>query len=139
MIYHFNELPPQHSTLAGGKGRVLAQLTQSRYTVPDGFIILPSAFEGNALTPAAWTQAQALLSALRSRNCQTAFAVRSSALSEDSAQASFAGEFETVLDVKSAVNCHRQNMLRPTDIVARMSLRFHYLAPLKIRPGLSDT
>ena len=35
------------------------------------------------------------------KNGKTAFAVRSSALSEDSAQASFAGEFETVLDVRT--------------------------------------
>lgn len=101
MIYSFSELPSHHFALAGGKGRVLAQLAQARYPVPDGLVVLPSAFEDNVLTSAAWTRTQTLLGALRSRNGQTAFAVRSSALSEDSAQASFAGEFETVLDVKS--------------------------------------
>ena len=35
------------------------------------------------------------------KNGKTAFAVRSTALSEDSIQASFAGEFETVLDVRT--------------------------------------
>ncbi|MGH2397141.1 MAG: PEP/pyruvate-binding domain-containing protein [bacterium] len=64
-------------------------------------MILPSAFDGDALTPAAWEQTQKQLAQLRSYNGQTAFAVRSSALSEDSAHASFAGEFETVLDVQS--------------------------------------
>jgi pyruvate,water dikinase len=39
------------------------------------------------------------LELLRIQNGKTAFAVRSSALAEDSAYASFAGEFETVLDV----------------------------------------
>lgn len=101
MLYRFNDLPPQHVALAGGKGRGLAQLTQAHYPVPTGFIILPAAFEGNTLTPAAWEQTQKQLAQLRARKGQTAFAVRSSALSEDSAHASFAGEFETVLNVKS--------------------------------------
>ena len=38
---------------------------------------------------------------LRQNQKEARFAVRSSALSEDSAQASFAGEFETVLNVTS--------------------------------------
>src|SRR5262245_32908450 len=103
MIYLLNELPSQQSQLAGGKGRVLAQLAHARYPVPDGLIILPAAFDGDTLTSAAWEQTRQHLARLRATNGQTAFAVRSSALSEDSAQASFAGEFETVLDVKSDV------------------------------------
>lgn len=99
MLYHFNDLPPRYAAFAGGKGRVLAHLAQARYPVPDGFIILPSAFDGHTLKPAAWAQTQALLDRLRSSKDQPAFAVRSSALSEDSAQSSFAGEFETVLNV----------------------------------------
>jgi len=67
--------------------------------VPDGFVILPSAFEGDTLNPSPWVEVQSKLAHLRVNNGQTAFAVRSSALSEDSAQASFAGEFETVPDV----------------------------------------
>ena len=39
---------------------------------------------------------------LRSSYKDLTFAVHSSALSEDSIQASFAGEFETILDVYSA-------------------------------------
>jgi hypothetical protein len=99
MIYSFTELPPDQRSLAGGKGGALTQLKQGRYPVPDGFVILPSAFEGDTLNPSAWVAVQSKLARLRVNNGQTAFAVRSSALSEDSAQAPFAGEFETVLDV----------------------------------------
>jgi pyruvate,water dikinase len=67
--------------------------------VPDGFVILPSAFAGEGLKPEAWAQALALPARMRATDPDVAFAVRSSALSEDSAQASFAGEFETVLNV----------------------------------------
>ena len=52
------------------------------------------------LTPEAWAQVRTHLARLRAGEESTAFAVRSSALGEDSVQASFAGQFETVLDVR---------------------------------------
>ena len=101
MIKSFFELTRDQQLAAGGKGGTLARLAQAGYPVPDGFLILPSAFADDQLTESAWAQTREKLAALRTHNGRTAFAVRSSALSEDSAQASFAGEFETVLDVKS--------------------------------------
>lgn len=98
MLHFLNALPATLFALAGGKGGALARLAQAGYPVPAGFVLLPTAFEGETLTPAAWAATQAALRQLRA-NRNVAFAVRSSALSEDSAQASFAGEFETVLDV----------------------------------------
>jgi len=59
----------------------------------------PSAFEEDELRDEAWTQVQANLARLRGRDSRMTFAVRSSALAEDSAHASFAGAFETVLGV----------------------------------------
>ncbi len=107
-IYAFDELTPEEQLAAGGKGGTLARLSQAGYPVPEGFVILPGAFEavgdvppGDRLAAGAWTQVQAHLARLRGDNPQAAFAVRSSALAEDSARASFAGEFETVLDVRS--------------------------------------
>lgn len=97
----FAELMPQERLLAGGKGGTLAYLYQEGYPVPDGFVILPAAFSGDELSVDGWQQVQELLARSRNGNGDTSFAVRSSALSEDSAQASFAGEFETVLDVRS--------------------------------------
>ena len=98
-IRSFKELTVGQQPSAGGKGASLARLSQAGYPVPDGFVILPSAFAGEGLKPEAWAQAHALLARMRATDHDVAFAVRSSALSEDSAQASFAGEFETVLNV----------------------------------------
>lgn len=98
--YFFDQLQPQHYAAAGGKGSTLARLAQAGYPVPNGLVILPSAFDGDELTPAAWEQVRDALARLRAGRAQS-FAVRSSALSEDSAQASFAGEFETILDVQT--------------------------------------
>ena len=104
LVRSFDELAAEEQPLAGGKGGTLARLYQAGYPVPEGFVILPDAFAGDELTGEAWTEVQAHLGHMRKNG--TAFAVRSSALSEDSALASFAGEFETVLDV------HTDSMIR---------------------------
>jgi phosphoenolpyruvate synthase/pyruvate phosphate dikinase len=102
MIQSFGNLAAEEQSLAGGKGGTLARLFQAGYPVPGGFVILPAAFAGDDLTPEAWRQTKAQLATMREENGEEiAFAVRSSALSEDSALASFAGEFETVLDVRT--------------------------------------
>ena len=112
-IKAFDKLTAEQQAYAGGKGGTLAKLYQAGYPVPDGFVILPTAFfpstdsedDDDGLTPEAWSQVQAHLNHLRGAvgkpdpHSPIAFAVRSSAMSEDSAQASFAGEFETVLNV----------------------------------------
>jgi pyruvate,water dikinase len=98
MICSFAELKAGQQAQAGGKGGMLARLFQRGYPIPNGFVILPLAFNGDELKPEAWEQVKEHLTRLR-KGSDPAFAVRSSALSEDSAQASFAGEFETVLDV----------------------------------------
>jgi phosphohistidine swiveling domain-containing protein len=105
-VFAFDELPPERQASAGGKGSTLACLYQASYPVPNGLVILPTAFSGDELPPdtlsaKAWAQVQAHLVRLRGDDPHAAFTVRSSALAEDSARASFAGEFETVLDVRS--------------------------------------
>ena len=102
MLRTFDKLTANEQRSAGGKGGTLSRLAQAGYPVPEGFVVLPAAFGGDELTLEGWQQVQAQLVSLRKRrNGEPAFAVRSSALSEDSAQASFAGEFETVLDVRT--------------------------------------
>lgn len=96
MIKSFKELTPELQSLAGGKGCMLSKMFQAGYPVPDGFVILPSAFNENNLNEDAWNKIKHYLKEIRKDNESVLFAVRSSALSEDSAQASFAGEFETV-------------------------------------------
>ncbi len=99
-VYAFNKLPILDASLAGGKGRALAQLTQAGFPVPDGCVLLTRAFAGDEITPEAWDLALTQIHRIRRSN-DTSFAVRSSALSEDSTQASFAGEFDSILNVSS--------------------------------------
>ena len=100
MIAFFRDLSPAQAAQAGGKGRALAELRQAGVPVPNGFVLLPATFEGDELRPQAWEETRAALATLRAEQPGAAFAVRSSALSEDSASASFAGEFESVLDAR---------------------------------------
>jgi len=99
IVKSFKELTPELRALAGGKGGMLARMFQDGYPVPEGFVVLPSAFQGEKLNKNAWEEILISINAIRKDNEGALFAVRSSALSEDSAQASFAGEFETVLNV----------------------------------------
>jgi phosphohistidine swiveling domain-containing protein len=115
MIRGLDELTAEQHALAGGKGGTLARLRQAGFPVPDGFLILPTAFDGEELKPEAWEQVQANLARLRKEVGEASFAVRSSALSEDSAQDSFAGEFETVLEV------HADEMIRQAIQAVRRS------------------
>lgn len=96
----FGDLGPERAAMAGGKGSTLARLFRAGYPVPDGFVISADAFVRDELTPAVWAEVKAALERLRAGRVDTALAVRSSARGEDSSRASFAGEFETVLDVR---------------------------------------
>jgi pyruvate,water dikinase len=100
-VISFRELNNKQQVAAGGKGGTLARLLQSGYPVPDGFVILPEAFKEDELRSEAWGQVQTQLKRFFKKNKDVSFAVRSSALAEDSASAAFAGQFETVLDVQT--------------------------------------
>ncbi|KPU45995.1 chondramide synthase cmdD [Oxobacter pfennigii] len=101
IVKRFKDLTPEFQAFAGGKGSMLAKMFQSGYPVPEGFVVLPSAFEEEKLNKEAWDEILIFLNTIRKGNKGALFAVRSSALSEDSTQASFAGEFETVLNVET--------------------------------------
>ncbi len=101
MVKRFKDLSDEYMGTAGGKGSMLARMYQSGYPVPDGFVVLPSAFQGEELKNDVQKEICSYLNTIRKKNRGAKFAVRSSALSEDSVTASFAGEFETVLNVKS--------------------------------------
>jgi hypothetical protein len=65
-VLPFDELLPERQASAGGKGRTLARLFQVGYPVPDGLVILRTAFSGDeprpdALSAEAWTEVQAHL------------------------------------------------------------------------------
>jgi pyruvate,water dikinase len=110
MIWQLEKLPEQAKIDVGGKARVLAQLSQAGYPVPAGFVIGSEAFENGELGSPAWKRVLDEVTVLRRNNGRSpgkeeasdlALAVRSSAIAEDSTAASFAGEFESILDVKA--------------------------------------
>lgn len=98
-VYFFSELKAEQLALAGGKGGSLTKLYQSGYPVPDGFVVMPSAFKNDRLILEAQVQAQVALNKIRKDSIGISFAIRSSGLAEDSAKASFAGQFDTMLNV----------------------------------------
>jgi phosphohistidine swiveling domain-containing protein len=95
--YRLRELPPTQAS-AGGKARSLAALIQGGHPVPPGVVLLPASFVDDRLTVEVEQWLQRELKAFPEGQL---FAVRSSALAEDSASASFAGAYESVLDVPS--------------------------------------
>jgi pyruvate,water dikinase len=105
-VLTFNEIKSVNHVNVGGKGDSLAKMYQEDLPVPDGFIIQPDAFENDEIPSEVWNQITAILHNLRKPTGEQAFAVRSSAISEDSTEASFAGEFETILNVFSDEEIH---------------------------------
>jgi pyruvate,water dikinase len=102
MLCTFEQFSEQlHAQYAGGKGTVLAQMFRSGLPVPDGFIILATAFDDNGLCEDVREQVLSHYHRLLGTSDSANVAVRSSGLQEDSSTASFAGEFETVLNVAS--------------------------------------
>jgi pyruvate,water dikinase len=96
--YSYSDITNETIGFAGGKGASLCKMYNSGIAVPNGFVILATAFENNKLKKEAHSDIGKCLEMLP----DSTFAVRSSALSEDSARTSFAGEFESVLDVARA-------------------------------------
>src|SRR5689334_16934433 len=93
------EAEPAH---AGGKGWQLALLARFAVPVPPGLVIDATAASGRAVgTPLPPVLVNELTRALESRGwSDLPLAVRSSAVAEDSARASFAGIFRSFLNVR---------------------------------------
>lgn len=87
-IIPLNELRRADSGVAGAKAAALGELSSAGFPVPEGFVVT-----GEADEDVAWTAASP---------DNIPLAVRSSAIAEDRADASFAGQYETVLDVRGA-------------------------------------
>ena len=64
-VQPFSEINDEAMPLAGGKGSVLATMYQRGYPVPDGFVVLTSAFDETGLLPEAWKQVKENISRLK--------------------------------------------------------------------------
>lgn len=80
-------------TALGGKAAVLAELLAAGFPVPTGFVVTAAALDDPALD----TQLASMACRMRGDR----FAVRSSGAAEDLSDASYAGLYETYLDVPS--------------------------------------
>jgi len=86
---NFKELP------VGGKARALGALSRAGFVIPPGIVVLPEAFESEAVT-----LEEELMPFLNDHD--GLFAVRSSAVDEDGAMHSFAGQLESFLNIPKA-------------------------------------
>ncbi len=111
-----SELSHRNIDRAGAKAANLGELARKGFPVPDGFVLTTNAFDeflaANAIRPDSSPEAvvAAVLPADVANALLTAaaglgdipLAVRSSGVAEDLSGASFAGQYETVLDVRGA-------------------------------------
>lgn len=82
----------------GGKAESLGKMIRMGLPVPAGYVIVSQAFENGRLKSDAANELARLIKKLSAGH--HTYAVRSSALGEDGSEDSFAGAYETVLDVK---------------------------------------
>ena len=112
LIKHFSEITTNDLPLVGGKGLNLGKLTNAGFSVPKGFCITTEAYrlsvehlseqnESNIKNiPLNLELVEAILQARQELHTDSV-AVRSSATAEDLDDASFAGQQDTFLNVKS--------------------------------------
>jgi phosphoenolpyruvate synthase/pyruvate phosphate dikinase len=104
-IISFKDEQPADVLMVGGKGASLIKLYQAGLKVPDGFVVTTDAYkEFNGAQISDEFKGQ-LLKAFDELDAKRV-AVRSSAISEDSDSASWAGQFE------SFMNVHREELVQ---------------------------
>ena len=98
LLLTFEQITADQRRLVGGKGLALAAMHQDGLPVPPGFVITTKTYHqyhGRTLPASVSTKLTGAFDKLESQRV----AVRSSAIAEDGPDASWAGQFATVLDV----------------------------------------
>jgi phosphoenolpyruvate synthase/pyruvate phosphate dikinase len=98
MIKNFSEINKTDVESAGGKAASLGELTQAGFPVPEGFVIPVEIFKTYFNQPFPAELQEEIFQGFDLLNCERV-AVRSSAVSEDSPGASWAGQLESYLNV----------------------------------------
>lgn len=97
-VYELNRIPDEALRFIGGKAKSLNNmLTNIKVKVPSGYVITSLAFNNGDIKDDAIDEIKDTISSL---NQSKTYAVRSSALNEDGQANSFAGQYETITDVK---------------------------------------
>ena len=97
-IYPLEKLPKEKELQAGGKARSLSHMMKNlKVRIPKGYVLLSNTFQGEVICNEAVEEIGELIKIL---DGSVTYAVRSSALNEDGEKASFAGQYETITDVK---------------------------------------
>ena len=124
-IYPLHQLPEEKEFLSGGKARSLSHMMKNlKVRIPKGYVLLSNAFRGEVICDKA---AEELEELKKNLSGNFTYAVRSSALNEDGEKASFAGQYETITDVKS------EDLLDAVKKVAASSQNGNVLAYTKYR------
>ena len=106
-IFDLKNLPSSKLGISGGKASSLALMMQNlKLNIPSGYVITADAFRDGKITEEANAELNELLATL---DRLKTYAVRSSAIGEDGAGNSFAGQYETLTDlmvprIRDAVN-----------------------------------
>ena len=93
-VYSFKDCPDEVLGRIGGKGASLVRMVRMGLPVPEGYVVCADAFVDGKPRAELIAELDGLLSS------SVTYAVRSSALNEDGSDNSFAGQYETVTDVK---------------------------------------
>lgn len=96
-IYPLKAVPKEKASVIGGKaGSLSRMISDLKLPVPGGYVLISDAISGGIVCEEALAEISDLITRLSPRHT---YAVRSSALNEDGASASFAGQYETLTDV----------------------------------------
>jgi rifampicin phosphotransferase len=98
MLLRLSDAAARDPSRTGSKAATLASLLQAGFPVPDGMILTTRAFEAFSASESS-PELRNALNLLASHYGCTSVAIRSSALAEDLPDATFAGQYETILNV----------------------------------------